>query len=294
MLNPFFSVIIPTFNREKIILETIKSVLNQTFKDFELILVDDGSTDNTKNIILDIRDSRIKYIYQENAERSVARNNGIKRAKGKWVCFLDSDDLYKKNHLETIYNEIQKNKKEINFYFTGQEDKFFPENIKRKHNTKFTQNNAPLFFAKESIVPGRVCILKEILLKFKFDEKILIVEDTDLWFRISCYNKVRFINSPTFIYCIHEENSINVSNNAYQIRLNGLKRTFSKPEKKFLDNKQIKKILSDCYFGIFKHYLFHNKLAVARLTIMKSIILYPSFRLKEKIYLLVFTNKKKP
>lgn len=108
--TPFFSIIIPTYNREKVIKETIDTVLSQTFSDFEIIIVDDGSKDNTKAVIDKIRsvDSRVQYIYQDNQERCVARNNGIKNAKGKWICFLDSDDFYKPNHLQTFKDLIDK------------------------------------------------------------------------------------------------------------------------------------------------------------------------------------------
>jgi glycosyltransferase involved in cell wall biosynthesis len=108
--TPFFSVIIPSYNRGKVIKETIETVLSQTYPDFELIIVDDGSTDNTKDVIEEVcsSDNRVRYIYQENQERCVARNNGIKNAKGKWICFLDSDDFYKSNHLQTFKDLIDK------------------------------------------------------------------------------------------------------------------------------------------------------------------------------------------
>jgi glycosyltransferase involved in cell wall biosynthesis len=86
---PFFSVVIPTFNRANMISGAIQSVLEQTFKDFELIVIDDGSTDQTAQIIGGFNDERIKYNYQQNTERSQARNNGIKIARGRYICFLD-------------------------------------------------------------------------------------------------------------------------------------------------------------------------------------------------------------
>ena len=96
---PFFSIIIPTYNRAHVIMRPIDSVLRQTFEDWELIIVDDGSTDDTKSIIESYHDNRIRYVWQENQERSAARNHGIALAKGEWICFLDSDDDYYPNHL---------------------------------------------------------------------------------------------------------------------------------------------------------------------------------------------------
>jgi glycosyltransferase involved in cell wall biosynthesis len=94
--KPFFSIIIPSYNRAALIIETLNSVCSQTFQNWECIVVDDGSTDTTRDVIeaLSIQDDRIRYIYQDNAERSNARNNGIRNAKGEWICFLDSDDAF--------------------------------------------------------------------------------------------------------------------------------------------------------------------------------------------------------
>ena len=117
---PFFSVVIPTYNRAHLISDTIQSVIQQYFTDWELLLVDDGSEDNTKEVIEAISktDKRIRYIYQENAERSAARNNGIKHAKGQYICFLDSDDQYLPNHFETFKHEIDKLNSPIALFFT--------------------------------------------------------------------------------------------------------------------------------------------------------------------------------
>lgn len=101
--KPVFSVIIPTYNREKLIGRAIDSVLNQTFKDFELIIVDDGSTDNTKEIIERYTDQRIRYIYKENGGQNSALNKGIEFAKGKYVAFLDSDDEWLDEKLRKVY-----------------------------------------------------------------------------------------------------------------------------------------------------------------------------------------------
>lgn len=89
-----FTVVIPSYNREKVVVRAINSVLNQTFQDFEIIVVDDGSKDNTEATIKGVNDSRVMYIRQENAGACVARNTGIQNARGKYVSFLDSDDVW--------------------------------------------------------------------------------------------------------------------------------------------------------------------------------------------------------
>lgn len=294
MNKVFFSVIIPTFNRANILKNTIQSVLSQSFHDFEIIVVDDGSTDNTKDIILNIGDDRVKYIYQENAERSAARNNGINHSNGEWICFLDSDDSYKENHLNNFYKEILKPKvssEDPIMYVSEQENYYVKKNKKENHFSNYIESNKPHFFAKESVVPGRICVKKEILNDFKFDENIVIVEDADLWFRISCHYDVKFLNEATFIYHIHEDNSVNVKFNAYLSRLNGLKLTFKKPESSKLTSKQKREILNNCYFGIHKHYVARNELFRSRFSILKSILFYPEIRIKEKLFLFLFPNK---
>ena len=89
---PTISVIIPTFNRSKLVVNAIRSVLCQTYRDYEIIVVDDGSTDNTTQVIKPYMD-RIRYVYQPNRGASAAQNRGVKLAKGDWVSILASDDF---------------------------------------------------------------------------------------------------------------------------------------------------------------------------------------------------------
>lgn len=105
-MTPFFSVIIPLYNKEDYIEDTLKSVLNQSFKDFEIIIVNDGSTDNSLEIIKNFSDSRIKIIDQKNLGLSIARNNGVKNAKFNYIAFLDADDLWMEDYLQTITSLI--------------------------------------------------------------------------------------------------------------------------------------------------------------------------------------------
>ncbi len=98
--SPLVTVVIPTYNRASYVCEAIDSVLNQTYADYEIIVVDDGSTDNTREALKQYRD-KIKYIYQENSGVSAARNTGIKNSIGSWLAFLDSDDVWMAEYLST-------------------------------------------------------------------------------------------------------------------------------------------------------------------------------------------------
>src|SRR5690606_29446795 len=103
-----FSVVIPLYNKERSIKQTVQSVLDQTFTDFEIVIVNDGSTDNSLQVVENIDDQRIRIINKPNGGVSSARNKGINEANFNWIAFLDGDDLWKPNHLEIIRGLIDK------------------------------------------------------------------------------------------------------------------------------------------------------------------------------------------
>jgi len=107
--KPFFSVVIPLYNKEDFIEDSIKSVLNQTYNDFEIIIINDGSTDNSLSLVNSIKDDRIQVINKENTGLSATRNTGIKLAHANYIAFLDADDLWMDDFLQTIFNLIKIN-----------------------------------------------------------------------------------------------------------------------------------------------------------------------------------------
>ena len=183
MPSPFFSVIMPTYNRADIIASAIKSVIGQTFRDWELIVVDDGSTDNTKSIIQSFNDKRIIYIYQENSEKCVARNNGIHHASGLYITFLDNDDYYLPIHLEVFFNRIQQLQQPVAMLISGL---YIEEGNSRYSHPLYDsgKTTALRFVWNTFIVPGAVCLHKNILKKYRFSEKFYLWEDRHLWLRI--------------------------------------------------------------------------------------------------------------
>src|SRR4030042_4827818 len=104
---PKVSVIIPTYNRGNLVLESIQSVFAQTFSDYEIIVIDDGSTDNTREVLHPYL-SKLTYIYEKNSGQSFARNIGILASKGEYIAFLDSDDLWEPEKLETQVKLLDK------------------------------------------------------------------------------------------------------------------------------------------------------------------------------------------
>lgn len=115
--SPLFSVVIPAYNARKFISLTIESILRQTVQDFEIVVVNDGSTDDTLEILQGIADSRLRIITQTNGGECVARNRGIKEARGRYIAFLDADDAWRPNHLEIVLKYIQ-NLMDISWFVT--------------------------------------------------------------------------------------------------------------------------------------------------------------------------------
>ncbi|WP_281951107.1 glycosyltransferase family 2 protein [Nitrosophilus kaiyonis] len=182
-IYPKFSVIIPVFNREKFISRAIESVLNQSYKNFELIVVDDGSTDNTSKII---KKYPIKIITQQNRGVSAARNAGIKASKGEIIAFLDSDDEWKKDKLKIQANFFIKNPS----YKIHQTDEIWIKNGKFLNKKKIHQKKEGYIFYDSLhlclISPSAVAIKKELFDEVGlFREDFEVCEDYELWLRVT-------------------------------------------------------------------------------------------------------------
>ncbi|MCM8786962.1 MAG: glycosyltransferase family 2 protein [Candidatus Omnitrophica bacterium] len=196
----FFSVIVPTYNRKFFLKIAIESILSQTFEDYEIIIIDDGSTDKTELLIKDlikksfIAREKIKYIYQEHKGVSFARNLGVMLANGKFICFLDSDDRYRQNKLEVTFQYIKKyptykifHTEEI-WYRNGQ------LLSQKKYHKKPTGYVFKYAVKMCCISISTVAIKKEIFdVVGKFDENLPACEDYDFWLRVASKFKVFLI-----------------------------------------------------------------------------------------------------
>jgi len=263
-----FSIILPTFNRGHMIHLAIESVLNQTYKDWELIIVDDGSTDNTKDLIDEFieKDNRIQYLYQKNKERSAARNNGIKEAKGSWLCFLDSDDIYHSSHLHEFHNLINNKGSKKGLYFCGLSYGKYSENFEEYDLNH--KNNIEFIFLNTIGTP-RACVHKSILLKVQFNEKIRIGEDRELWSRILKKNALYFHSKKTFIELEHPYRSVNLGTEIENLKTLNL---ILKSNKKSIRKKVKNRVLSNAYFKISKNKIKAKKIIIASYYIVLSLI----------------------
>ncbi|MBC7387694.1 MAG: glycosyltransferase family 2 protein [Opitutaceae bacterium] len=209
---PFFSIILPTYNRGHMVVTAIQSVVHQKFEDWELIIIDDGSTDNTRQILAPfLSDTRINYNYQTNQERSAARNHGIEIAKGRYICFLDSDDYYLPNHLEVLHNIIAAyNQKEGVYYSLCQ----FEKDGKRtniKPMGKVVGNGIYNVLNKGLLLTNSVCVTASLLENNKFPVHLSIFEDNHLWIRIICQSQLIIAEEVTNIVIEHSNRSLNYS-----------------------------------------------------------------------------------
>jgi glycosyltransferase involved in cell wall biosynthesis len=200
------TVVLPTFNRAHLISLCVDSLLLQTYQNWELIIVDDGSEDETATVIKRYTDARIRYIYQENAERSAARNNGIEHAKGEWICFLDSDDEYQPNHLRELAKFIEDIKPSPGLIATGittQQE----EAGKRKEFLNLN-NHILQEIGSKFLIPSQVCVHRSILENVRFDVRFRLWEDTHLWLRIAAQYPVYQMEEYTVIQHIHEQGTV--------------------------------------------------------------------------------------
>lgn len=198
----FISVIIPLYNKENSIFNTIESVLNQTYKNFEILVVDDGSTDNSANIVKSIDDDRIKYIYKKNGGVSSARNRGVIEAKGEWILFLDADDCLYHKCLEVLINPSLKNDKldisTARFYIEKSGVRVL--NTRYSYEGIVPSNYKWMFLERYSLRTGCCIIRKKILTKYGFDERLSRFEDMKSileWIRNA---KIYVSKSPVMSY----------------------------------------------------------------------------------------------
>lgn len=242
MTHPYFSIIVPTHNRAQFISQTIISCLNQSFRDFELLIIDDGSTDNTREIVEGFNDKRVKYNYQQNSERAVARNHGVQKALGRYVFFLDSDDLIEENHLEKGHRTIHE-LNEPDFLFTG--IKIFDGQTTMPVSKDFGEEINPKLLL-DSNVCGSVFFLKRsFALSFPFKEIRALSgsEDRLLTLEISKETRLKYAHHLTYVIQDHEKRSMSSINPKTWINQREVLMSQIRKNKKFTQ-KEIRTIYS--------------------------------------------------
>ena len=191
------SIVIPTYNRSQFLKKAIDSVIAQTFKDFELIIVDDGSTDNTFHLISQYSDNRIRYIKQENKGPGAARNRGIKESMHGLIAFLDNDDWWDKEKLDVQFREMQQNPG----YLISHTQEIWYKNGKLLNQKKKHKKQHGYIFDKClplcAVSMSTAIVRKELFDRIGlFDEGMACCEDYDFWLRTSVNHKFLLIDEP--------------------------------------------------------------------------------------------------
>lgn len=235
-MNVKISIIIPIFNAEKFIDRCIQSIIEQKYSNFELILLNDGSTDSTNKILNKYEgvDNRIKIIKKENTGVSDTRNIGIKEANGDYLMFVDADDYIEKNTLESIVNIIKNNDVDLIKYNYNKYDQF---NNKLEKQEDYKEYGNRILVKKEiksfitDILKGKfnayvwtLVIKKDIIKDIKFNTDISLMEDLLFYINILCtIDTLYVINDRLYNYCMNEDSICNSNRYYYRNFLDMLK-----------------------------------------------------------------------
>lgn len=206
--NPFFSVIIPTYNRELFIAKAVQSVLKQSNQDFELIIIDDGSTDNTSTVIKPYLSDKVYYYSIENSERAAARNVGMAKATGEYITFLDSDDIYYPNYLSNAFDCL-KNMEYPEFFHQAYE-------VKTESNivigiTRLSSSNVYKAISKGNFMSCMGVFIKRAVtqtLIFNEDRELSGSEDWEYWVRLMASYGLKSSSNVCASMIIHDDRSV--------------------------------------------------------------------------------------
>lgn len=214
MRTPLVSIIVPAYNAKKFVEETIQSALDQTYKNIEVIVADDGSTDGTGEIVkgLIAKDTRVKYVYQKNAGQSAARNAGIAAAKGEYVAFLDADDLFMPEKISRQVASLEANPEygvsycKIYHFFDDKPDEKYWFEVPHPSGEIF-----PNLLRANFINPLSVVLKKSLLDKWgAFEPTFRRVDEQYLWLKLSYRGaKFLYLDEPSALYRVHRKSLSN-------------------------------------------------------------------------------------
>jgi glycosyltransferase involved in cell wall biosynthesis len=245
---PKVSVIIPTFNRALLIMRAIKSVLDQTYQDFEVIVVDDGSSDETQKVLRSLKDERIRYFrHEKNLGASAARNTGIRAAKGSYIAFQDSDDIWLPEKLEAQMKVFEGAEPKLGLVYTGtwliygDRKTYIPFSygVQKEGNVhrELLKSN---FVCNPSVVVRKECFEKVGM----FDEALHRLQDWEFFIRLSRYYDFKYVNKPLVV--AYNDTPGNISSNRARERV-AIEHILMKLRGDFEEDK---KSMKDHYFHL--------------------------------------------
>ncbi|WP_019947779.1 glycosyltransferase family 2 protein [Hymenobacter aerophilus] len=209
MSEPYFSIIVPSYNRADIITPTLEAILRQEYQNFELLVVDDGSRDNTAEVVARLQDPRIRYFYKENGERGAARNYGTQQARGQYLNFFDSDDEMYPNHLRVVWEFIQAHGL-MEVMHTGYE-RLDGQGHLISEVCVFREDTNEVLLHDNPLACNTVFVRRDIALANPFveDRRLSSAEDWELWLRLASRYQFHPIREKTFCLREHDGRSLN-------------------------------------------------------------------------------------
>jgi len=275
-MNDGVSVIIPTYNASRYVTEAVDSVLNQDYDNCEIIVVDDGSTDDTREALRKY-EGKIRYIYQENGGPAKARNTGIISSQGDYIAFLDADDLWLPGKLRKQIDFLHRHSQYAMVYTDMKhvvEGKIVHESYLKERNYRYVSSGfiyenllRECFIFTPTVIVERECLEKVGL----FREDLRISEDYDLWLRIADEYEIGFLDEPLVIRNRHESN---LTGDRY-LYITSCIQLFEELLEKNKENRKRVKIIKEAlavrYFNL-GYYLFElGRLRESRYNFVKSL-----------------------
>lgn len=258
---PFFSVIIPVYNRAHRLPYVLESLKRQTFQDFETIIVDDASTDNSYQVALDYDlPTKIVLKNEKNSERCITRNKGIAVAKGQYICFLDSDDYHLPEHFQKLHNYIVSKGCPVAFFFTNAWNETEDGKQTERCCPDFEDYNPYTYFLRYTVNPQRWAVHRDILKSVQFDENVTIAEDMDLSLRIFAKGFPVFqIKERTTVYVAAADSFTHGATNKAERESLCYQRIFARQELKgLLPKRETNRLLSQCFFHLMQKAFSNN------------------------------------
>jgi len=213
MKTELVSIMMPAYNAEKYINEAIKSVLAQTYQNWELIIVNDGSTDKTQEFAEAFDDPRVLVYYQENGGEAAARNNALSKMQGKWVAFLDADDLFLPNHLSFTIEYLQHHPERDAVYTDGlhidQQGNRLKSLSSRRRGPFEGHIYEEVVRASDVFGPPLCTVLRRSIItdhNLEYDKRIVIGPDWDFFTKYSDFAEFGYLDQQTCLYRVHETN----------------------------------------------------------------------------------------
>ncbi|TRX16587.1 glycosyltransferase family 2 protein [Flavobacterium franklandianum] len=278
----FFTVIIPLFNKENFIENTLKSVLNQSFIDFEVLIINDGSTDKSEEKVLGFKDARIHYFYKKNSGVSAARNFGIEKAKSDYITFIDADDFWYPNFLQEMFENIDRFP-ELKVFSAAIEVETSKKIIPSTYSIVKTGDCEIVNYfeasSKETVICTSCAVFNKSVFEKtgNFDIQLKSGEDTDMWIRIGLIYPILFSWKILARY-VYDPKSLTKNHsttiNSFDFSKYTLLEKTNPSLKKFLDLNRFSLAIKSKIVGKKKHFLlFYKAIDLENLSLKKRILL---------------------